>query len=192
MYFLIFKNKSYTTISFRKNIFNFDFKIIKKIFRLGIPASLSFAIMSLGMFANNSILSEADKNPSNEDYVAVSNGLELSQTIQGDNKITRYKHRYPIPAYLIAIAITNYEIYTHQVPNNGNPFDIVNYVYPESLIDVQALAGDSTDNVPGIPGIGMKTAAELINRFKTLDNLFNNIEKIEQTKRREKRKEDLQ
>ena len=59
-------------------------------------------------------------------------------------------------------------------------------VYPESLIDVQALAGDSTDNVPGIPGIGMKTAAELINRFKTLDNLFNNIEKIEQTKRREK------
>ena len=76
-------------------------------------------------------------NPSNEDYVAVSNGLELSQTIQGDNKITRYKHRYPIPAYLIAIAITNYEIYTHQVPNNGNPFDIVNYVYPESLTNAQ-------------------------------------------------------
>ncbi|MDH7913590.1 M1 family aminopeptidase [Winogradskyella sp. SYSU M77433] len=76
-------------------------------------------------------------NPSSEDYVAVSNGLELSQTIQGDDKITRYKHRYPIPAYLIAIAITNYEIYTHQVPNNGNPFDIVNYVYPESLTNAQ-------------------------------------------------------
>ncbi|MCB0399332.1 MAG: T9SS type A sorting domain-containing protein [Winogradskyella sp.] len=77
-------------------------------------------------------------NPSNEDYVAVSNGIELSQVIQGNNKITHYKHRYPIPAYLIAIAVTNYEVYTHQVANNGNPFDIVNYVYPESLSSAQA------------------------------------------------------
>ena len=62
MYFLIFKHRSYIKISFRKNVFKFDLDIIRKLFRLGIPASLSFAIMSLGMFANNSILSLADQN----------------------------------------------------------------------------------------------------------------------------------
>ncbi|MFC4722996.1 M1 family aminopeptidase [Geojedonia litorea] len=77
-------------------------------------------------------------NPSNEEYIAVSNGLEQSQVINGMNKTTRFKHKYPIPAYLIAIAVTNYEVYTHNVPNNGNPFDIVNYVYPENLASAQA------------------------------------------------------
>ena len=62
MYFLIFKKVSYVRISFKKNIFKFDFEIIKKLFRLGIPASLSFAIMSVGIFANNIILNKADEN----------------------------------------------------------------------------------------------------------------------------------
>ncbi len=77
-------------------------------------------------------------NPSNEAYVAVSNGLEISQTTNGSDKTTRYKHRHPIPAYLIAIAVTNYEVYSHTVSNNGNPFDIVNYVFPENLASAQA------------------------------------------------------
>jgi aminopeptidase N len=72
-------------------------------------------------------------NPSNEEYIAVANGLEQSQEINGLNKTTHFKHRYAIPAYLIAIAVTNYEVYNHTVPNNGNPFEIVNYVYPESI-----------------------------------------------------------
>jgi DNA polymerase I len=58
-------------------------------------------------------------------------------------------------------------------------------VKPSQVIDVQSLAGDSSDNVPGVPGIGVKTAAELINKYKTLDVLLKNIEKIPQTKRRE-------
>jgi DNA polymerase I len=58
-------------------------------------------------------------------------------------------------------------------------------VKPDQVIDVQSLAGDSSDNVPGVPGIGIKTAAELINKYKTLDVLLKNIEKIPQTKRRE-------
>ncbi len=74
-------------------------------------------------------------------YVAVSNGLEQSQTINGDFKTTHFKHAYPIPAYLIAIAITNYEVYSHTVANNGNPFDIINYVYPESLTTAQNQTG---------------------------------------------------
>jgi aminopeptidase N len=76
-------------------------------------------------------------NPSSEEYFAVSNGVEQSQTIVGPDKITHFKHKYPIPAYLIAIAATNYETYSHNVPNNGNPFDIVNYVYPEDLAQAQ-------------------------------------------------------
>ena len=58
-------------------------------------------------------------------------------------------------------------------------------VKPEKVVDVQALAGDSTDNVPGVPGIGVKTAAELINKYGNLENLLKNAKKIKQNKRRE-------
>ena len=58
-------------------------------------------------------------------------------------------------------------------------------VYPEKVIDVQSLAGDSVDNIPGIPGIGIKTAALLINEYGNLDGLFKNAESIKQKKRRE-------
>ena len=58
-------------------------------------------------------------------------------------------------------------------------------VKPEKVIDVQALAGDSTDNVPGVPGIGVKTAAELIKEYGNLENLLKNANKIKQNKRRE-------
>ena len=58
-------------------------------------------------------------------------------------------------------------------------------VPPQQVIDVQALAGDSTDNVPGIPGIGIKTAAELIQTYGTLENLLTHAHEIKQPKRRE-------
>ena len=53
------------------------------------------------------------------------------------------------------------------------------------IIDVQSLAGDSSDNVPGVPGIGIKTAAELINKYGTLENLLKSAHEIKQNKRRE-------
>ena len=53
------------------------------------------------------------------------------------------------------------------------------------VIDVQALAGDSSDNVPGVPGIGVKTAAELINKYGTLEKLLKSSHEIKQNKRRE-------
>ena len=46
-------------------------------------------------------------------------------------------------------------------------------VYPNKVIDVQSLAGDTSDNIPGVPGIGIKTAAELINEYGDLDQLLN-------------------
>ncbi|MCZ2327935.1 DNA polymerase I [Bartonella sp. F02] len=58
-------------------------------------------------------------------------------------------------------------------------------VTPEKMVDLQALIGDSADNIPGIPGIGPKTAAQLLNQYGTLDHLLQNAEEIKQTKRRE-------
>ena len=58
-------------------------------------------------------------------------------------------------------------------------------VKPNKVIDVQSLAGDSSDNVPGVPGIGVKTAAELINKYGTLEKLLEKAGEIKQNKRRQ-------
>ena len=58
-------------------------------------------------------------------------------------------------------------------------------VEPKKVIDVQSLAGDSIDNIPGVPGIGIKTAALLINEYGNLDNLLEKASNIKQNKRRE-------
>ncbi|MCA2006556.1 DNA polymerase I [Tritonibacter mobilis] len=58
-------------------------------------------------------------------------------------------------------------------------------VGPDRVVDVQALAGDSVDNVPGAPGIGIKTAALLINEFGSLEDLLDRAEEIKQPKRRQ-------
>ena len=67
------------------------------------------------------------------------------------------------------------------------PEDIINKfgVDSKKVIDVQSLAGDSSDNVPGVPGIGVKTAAELINKYGTLEKLLDHAHEIKQNKRRE-------
>jgi len=58
-------------------------------------------------------------------------------------------------------------------------------VKPNQVVDVQSLAGDSSDNIPGVPGIGIKTASELIRKYKTLDILLKKANEIPQNKRRE-------
>ncbi len=58
-------------------------------------------------------------------------------------------------------------------------------VKPDRVIDVQSLAGDSVDNVPGAPGIGIKTAALLINEYGDLDSLLERAQEIKQPKRRD-------
>ena len=65
--------------------------------------------------------------------------------------------------------------------------EVVDYfgVTPDKVVDVQALAGDSTDNVPGAKGIGVKTAAQLINEYGDLDSLLAQASQIKQPKRRE-------
>jgi DNA polymerase-1 len=58
-------------------------------------------------------------------------------------------------------------------------------VTPDKVVEVQALAGDATDNVPGVPGIGIKTAAQLINEYGDLESLLARAGEIKQPKRRE-------
>lgn len=66
-------------------------------------------------------------------YKSVSNGLEMSQTVNGNLKTTHFHHNYPIPAYLVAIAVTNYTIYNQTAGIAPNTFPIVNYIYPETF-----------------------------------------------------------
>lgn len=67
-------------------------------------------------------------------YTAVSNGVQQSIELDGlGNKITHFKHNYPIPAYLVAIAVTNYQTFTQLAGTAPNTFPIINYFYPENF-----------------------------------------------------------
>lgn len=67
-------------------------------------------------------------------YVSVANGIEVSQVTNSNNtKTTHFSHNYPIPAYLVAIAVTNYQIFTQTAGTAPNTFPIVNYLYPENF-----------------------------------------------------------
>ena len=66
-------------------------------------------------------------------YVSVSNGIEPEAPVTIETqKTTHFRHNYPIPAYLIAIAVTNYQVFTQQAGISPNNFPIVNYLYPEN------------------------------------------------------------
>lgn len=67
-----------------------------------------------------------------QQYVSVANGVQLGAETNGDYKTTHFQHNFPIPAYLIAIAVTNYSIFTQTAGTAPNQFPIVNYIYPEN------------------------------------------------------------
>lgn len=64
-------------------------------------------------------------------------------------------------------------------------------VTPAQLLDMFSLMGDASDNIPGIPGVGIKIATKLINQYKSLDGLINNLEKLPNTKLMQKVKENI-
>ncbi len=72
-----------------------------------------------------------------QQYRVASNGMLLSETLNGAEKTYRWKHRYPIAAYLIAIAVTDYAVYSDYASVNGNNIEVLNYVFPENLVDAQ-------------------------------------------------------
>jgi aminopeptidase N len=72
------------------------------------------------------------------EYMSVANGIEPSSpVINGSQKTTHFHHGYPIPAYLIAIAVTNYSLYNQTGGTAPNQYPIINYIYPETLPSVQ-------------------------------------------------------
>jgi aminopeptidase N len=72
------------------------------------------------------------------DYRAASNGILVNEEKDGDFMVYTWKHRYPIPAYLIAIAVTNYAVFSDFVElENGDSLEILNYVYPENLTNAE-------------------------------------------------------
>ena len=71
-------------------------------------------------------------------YISVANGIEpTTPIINGSYKTTHFHHGYPIPAYLIAIAVTNYSVYNQTGGTAPNQYPIINYIYPETLPSVQ-------------------------------------------------------
>ena len=71
-------------------------------------------------------------------YIAVSNGIEPeAPVINGANKTTHFHHNYPIPAYLIAIAVTNFSVYNQTAGTTPNQYPIINYIFPEDLATIQ-------------------------------------------------------
>ncbi len=76
--------------------------------------------------------------------------------------------------------ITNVETYTPSFMKEKMEVD------PNQIIDLKALMGDSSDNIPGVPGVGEKTAVKLLNQFETLDGLYENLEDVSGKKLKEK------
>lgn len=64
---------------------------------------------------------------------AASNGKLVGEWAEGNQKVYHWKHRYPIPAYLVAIAVTNYATYSNFVPHPEGDIEVLNYVFPEDL-----------------------------------------------------------
>ncbi|MGO2358330.1 M1 family aminopeptidase [Mesonia sp.] len=90
-------------------------------------------------------LSVPEYNSFNEENIAVANGLQLSSNSIGNSKRVHFKHNYPIPAYLVAIAVTNYEVINNNYSYNGMNFPLVDYIYPE---DVSSVSGSLQVTAP--------------------------------------------
>lgn len=81
------------------------------------------------------------------DMKAASNGLLKSVTNVGGNSVSHWQHNYPIPVYLVAIAVTNYVEYNNSVDINGTNVPIINYVFPESLSGAQSSLNQVPDYI---------------------------------------------
>lgn len=80
------------------------------------------------------------------EYKVASNGVLIDEIVDGEDKIYHWKHNYPIPAYLIAIASTNYAVFSDFVElPDGESIEILNYVYPENLETAQGAYANTVE-----------------------------------------------
>lgn len=79
-----------------------------------------------------------------EMYRAASNGVLISENVEGGYRTCHWKHRFPIVPYLIAVAVTNYEVYSEMSESAGTPVEILNYVYPENKATIMQQTAQTT------------------------------------------------
>lgn len=128
--------------------------------------SLNLTILEKMGFEADDIIATIAKRASREDYevIIVSSDKDLMQLV--NDKVSMYD------------AMKNKIIKEVEVKEKFQ-------VMPNKVLDILALMGDASDNIPGVKGIGPKTAVELINQFGSLENIFENLDHITQDKRRE-------
>lgn len=80
-------------------------------------------------------------------YKVASNGLLISEIPAGVNSITHWKHRYPIASYLVAIAVSDYTVFTDQAQLTNGNLNVINYVYNESLTDAQTAVNEMINHL---------------------------------------------
>lgn len=128
--------------------------------------SLNLTILEKAGFEADDIIATVAKKYSNDQdsVIIVSSDKDLMQLV--DDNTSMYD------------AMKNKVITPAQVKEKFN-------VFPEKVLDMLSLMGDSADNIPGVKGIGPKTAAELLESFDNLDGIFQNLDKIKQVKRKQ-------
>ncbi|ELK47274.1 DNA polymerase I [Halobacillus sp. BAB-2008] len=105
-------------------------------------------------------------------------GMDV-QVISGDKDLLQLVNEQ-ITVRLTKKGITNVDTYTPSFLLDKME------VRPDQIIDLKALMGDSSDNIPGVPGVGEKTAVKLLKQFETLENLYENIDQVSGKKLKEK------
>lgn len=120
----------------------------------------------IGTISKNSSI---DKDPNIENII-LTGDLDTLQLIDENTKV-----------YTLKRGITDIMIYDEKAVKER-----YEGLRPDQLIDYKALRGDPSDNIPGVPGIGEKSALELINKFKSLDELYKNLNKVGKERIREK------
>lgn len=103
----------------------------------------------------------------NIETMLVTSDLDMLQLINGH-----------VHVYALKTGLSNIELYSPK------SFDAKYGIGVEQFLDLKALKGDSSDNIPGVPGIGEKTALELLKQFKTLDGVYENIDLTKETTRK--------
>ncbi|MES2677151.1 MAG: DNA polymerase I [Pseudomonadota bacterium] len=131
-----------------------------------VAEALNLAILERVGFEADDLIATVAKQASRENFevLIVSSDKDLMQLVDG--QVQMYD------------ALKNKMIGEKEVEEKF-------FVKPTQVLDVLSLMGDASDNVPGVRGIGPKTAAELINQYQTLENLFEHLHEIKQEKRRQ-------
>ena len=128
-------------------------------------------VRKVGYEADDIIASYVKQFYRDTELIVVSGDKDLLQLLQFDN-------------------VKVYNPSKHRFINNEDVFARYG-VFPIQLLDMFSLMGDTSDNVPGIPGIGFKTASKLINQYKSLDGLVANIDKLPNTKTMQKIRDNI-